>query len=902
MRGLAAITITLIAATGSAQERGFRVHRYEPTSVGSQTVLIERPWYSSTRFFAVGVTGDYSWNALVPRIETGRGAVQPVLEHALLGHVDLAGSLFDRVRLSASLPIAFLERGTPELVSQVAPLAGLGVGDPRVAVMVRIAGQAETSPFSLHVGGDVWVPIGAQTIRQGDASMRLLPRVVMAGAFGVARWTADLGFLLRSYASLGPPALGMTAASEARGGLAFGLSLLDDRLTFGPEARWSMQVFGDDALTTRGMSVEVLGSANVLLFGHISLSVAGGTGFFGAAGTPDARAIARLAWAPRRDPSAADEAPRPPEREGCPPGTVRIDGGCADPNDADGDSISDSADVCPFEPETRNGLRDADGCPELDTSPALARVLTDAPQPTRGAETPTAFAPAGLDAGVRVASPTIAMAIDAGASGAPSTVSALVVLDGGAAQTVLAALPDSDADGVPDEADRCPVTPEDLDGFEDEDGCPELDNDDDGVTDAKDACAAEGETFNGVDDGDGCPDLAPDADRDGVADIADRCPFEVETLDGVRDDDGCPEFVSPGQAALSRFLTAPSDAPGAVTLAALTDAPERAPASRGPLDSDTDGVDDEADRCPVTSEDKDAFEDDDGCPEPDNDDDGVADLKDRCPEEAETFNGSRDDDGCPDELVDVDGDGVDYENDRCPLEAATTFDGCPHLPPPALAIALLTPPAPVVADAGVAEVPVVATEADFDRDGVLDDHDRCPVSAEDKDEFEDEDGCAEPDNDHDGVDDAKDKCPLEAETINGKKDEDGCPDVGVGVVTIQANAVVIDGVIRFKTASATLLPASLPLLKQVAATLRSAATLSVEIQGHTDDKGSAAANIRLSKKRAEAIRAVLVKNGVSTGRLVAVGYGPKKPRASNKTEKGREQNRRVEFLILGEAK
>ena len=66
--------------------------------------------------------------------------------------------------------------------------------------------------------------------------------------------------------------------------------------------------------------------------------------------------------------------------------------------------------------------------------------------------------------------------------------------------------PDNDDDGIPDAADKCPLCPEDKDGFEDDDGCPDLDNDHDGIPDAKDKCPDEPETFNGIKDDDGCPD------------------------------------------------------------------------------------------------------------------------------------------------------------------------------------------------------------------------------------------------------------------------------------------------------------------------------------------------------------------------------------------------------------
>jgi outer membrane protein OmpA-like peptidoglycan-associated protein len=384
--------------------------------------------------------------------------------------------------------------------------------------------------------------------------------------------------------------------------------------------------------------------------------------------------------------------------------------------------------------------------------------------------------------------------------------------------------------------------------------CPALDFDHDGILNAADRCPTAPEDKDGFEDQDGCPD--PDNDHDGVPDASDKC---VDVA-GPAANQGCPD-----------------------------------------TDADGDGVVDRLDKCPAQAEDKDGFEDDDGCPEPDNDHDGIADSKDTCPLEAETINGWQDEDGCPDEHPDVDGDGVPYAQDRCPFEAGDASDGCPHVALPALSLPGF-PGLSSSADSPTASPTAkrALAMADFDHDGVPDEADPCPMSAEDKDGFEDEDGCPEPDNDHDGILDAKDKCPLEAETINGVKDDDGCPDVGAGAVTVENGQVVIDRVVGFKPASATLQPTAGPLLQQVAATLRAASTLAVEIQGHTDDTGSAVENIRLSKKRAEAIRAFLIKAGVSANRLKASGFGPTRPRASNKTAEGREKNRRVEFLILGE--
>lgn len=98
---------------------------------------------------------------------------------------------------------------------------------------------------------------------------------------------------------------------------------------------------------------------------------------------------------------------------------------------------------------------------------------------------------------------------------------------------------DNDADGIPDATDKCPNTPEDRDGFEDQDGCPESDNDKDGILDRVDKCPNEPEDDDGWDSLDGCPD--PDNDADGILDVNDLCPFEPETVNGYADNDGCPD-------------------------------------------------------------------------------------------------------------------------------------------------------------------------------------------------------------------------------------------------------------------------------------------------------------------------------------------------------------------------
>jgi outer membrane protein OmpA-like peptidoglycan-associated protein len=99
---------------------------------------------------------------------------------------------------------------------------------------------------------------------------------------------------------------------------------------------------------------------------------------------------------------------------------------------------------------------------------------------------------------------------------------------------------DRDGDGIIDPEDECPDDPEDHDGYEDENGCPEdQDSDGDGLPDTRDDCVLEPEDADGYLDTDGCPEL--DNDVDGIADESDRCANDPEDPDGFQDEDGCPD-------------------------------------------------------------------------------------------------------------------------------------------------------------------------------------------------------------------------------------------------------------------------------------------------------------------------------------------------------------------------
>ncbi|MEO7985473.1 MAG: OmpA family protein, partial [Gemmatimonadales bacterium] len=172
-------------------------------------------------------------------------------------------------------------------------------------------------------------------------------------------------------------------------------------------------------------------------------------------------------------------------------------------------------------------------------------------------------------------------------------------------------------------------------------------------------------------------------------------------------------------------------------------------------------------------------------------------------------------------------------------------------------------------------------------DGVMDDKDQCAnTPAGDK---VDEKGCSLPkDGDGDGVMDDKDRCLHTPPGV--KVDADGCQ----VLFESKKKTLILEGV-NFETGKSELTPESQTILDGVAESLVANAGINVRVSGHTDNTGSAALNKRLSQARAESVRAYLTEKGVAADRLTAMGFGPSKPIASNKTAAGRAQNRRVEL-------
>ena len=166
----------------------------------------------------------------------------------------------------------------------------------------------------------------------------------------------------------------------------------------------------------------------------------------------------------------------------------------------------------------------------------------------------------------------------------------------------------------------------------------------------------------------------------------------------------------------------------------------------------------------------------------------------------------------------------------------------------------------------------------------------------------------EADSDGDGVSDSKDKCPgtpagVAVDAMGCPKDADGdgvpdykdkCPKTPKGAKVNTAGCWILKGV-WFDTDKADIKPGMEATIIEAVQVLKQNPGLKVQIQGHTDNIGNASYNQKLSEKRAESVRQFFLKNGIAADRLSATGYGLTQPVATNDTEEGRAQNRRVQI-------
>ena len=389
--------LLLNAPSARAQNQGFDINRYQPTPAGEWSFMVDHPWFSKTRFFAAGITLDYAHNPLLYATSDRSGqfsTTSSIVAHQLIGSLDLAGSFLDRVNIAVSIPLTLLESGDPAV--GVAPIDGASIRDPSASLIVRLYGQPDESPFSISLGATVWLPlrsfVDSLPSTASDLDTRVLPKLVLGGLSHHVRWSFVGAFLYRPNArlsaSFGPE--GNVTDHSVQFGAA--IAYATPHFAIGPEVRLNTIVTNGQAFGRNYTSLEALVGAHYNIVNQVQIGAAVGLGALREPGTPDVRALLRLAYAPIRSAGSKladrDRDGIPDKVDACPDeaGPASADpakNGCPPPPDRDRDGVIDAEDQCVELPQGPNPDPARKGCPLLDrdrdTVPDVKDACPDQP-------------------------------------------------------------------------------------------------------------------------------------------------------------------------------------------------------------------------------------------------------------------------------------------------------------------------------------------------------------------------------------------------------------------------------------------------------------------------------------------------------------------------------------------
>ena len=467
--------------TAHAQAVGYQLNRYEPTPAGDPFSVVEYPWYSATRFLAAGLTFDYARNLLL-----SDGGPAPIA-NSEGAHLDVAGSLWDRAALTLSVPFVLAQSGSR--FAGVGP-SGTTAGDPRIGVRARLFGQPDAA-LTLSGAAYVWIPIGVEGRLAGDSSARGMARLTAGGLWrDTVRWAVNGSVLARKRAQLSGTTspTGNTVGSEVQLSAAAGYLALDGTLSVGPELITSFAIAGGLPVGQHVATAEAFLTAHVAITGETVLGVGVGSSLAGEPGPPDARVLVSFAYSPSpKRGSTFERVIVLPDEDGHIGGVVVDDGKTKTvldkpyasteirrkdkvaravtstpraaegatrlartlpPSDRDRDGLVDSEDGCP----DRAGAASADpirnGCP---IAAEKIVVLPDADGHVGGVEVDDGKTKTLIDQPYG--------SVEVGADGeahAVAPIAAKTVDRTVATVAVTLPLPDGDGDGVLDNDDTCP--------------------------------------------------------------------------------------------------------------------------------------------------------------------------------------------------------------------------------------------------------------------------------------------------------------------------------------------------------------------------------------------------------------------------------------------------------------
>jgi OOP family OmpA-OmpF porin len=373
----------LVAATavaGNSFAQGFSLDRFQPSPAGDRFFGVQGGdpgGELSPRFLLLG---DYAYKPLVLYKNGGNDEVGTVVSSRLLLHLGGALSLWNRLWVSASMPLALLTDGQNQTVGglQVSSPSGAAAGDLRFGLRLRLVGEIG-SLATLALGAYVYVPTGNKDKLASDGSVHAMPALILSGEDDSIAYAVNAGINIRKQDTM--PVTETTFGTEMTFGAGFAFLLADKTIQLGPEIYGTTAMVGKDKFARATTNMEALLGLRIRVSDFV-LGAAAGPGITQGMGTPTVRALLSVAYVPLPEkplPPPPPPAPRPPrdrDKDGIPdrvdacpdePGVKTDDpatNGCPPPPpDRDGDGIIDREDACPDLKGVRSDDPTQNGCP-----------------------------------------------------------------------------------------------------------------------------------------------------------------------------------------------------------------------------------------------------------------------------------------------------------------------------------------------------------------------------------------------------------------------------------------------------------------------------------------------------------------------------------------------------------
>ncbi len=445
---IATAATLLLAPPALAQLNGptGSLERFSPSMPGDAMFGVPSPSIGGHLVPRATVAFNYAHRPL--SIQDGSERASIVGRQGIL-HVGASLALFDRLQVSADMPLALIQGGDSPTVAGTTFTSPSSAqpGDFRLGARLRILGD-DWSPIQLGVGANAFLPSAPKGSYAGDGAIRGEPQLLLGGRLPHFVWSLSASGTLR--ASAHPHAF------NAGAGAAFVLG--EEFFQIGPELTVSVPVSKDSSLstTTTDLSIatrtaaELLVGAKVRPIGPLVFGAGAGPGLTNGWGTPVFFAVGTIGYDPRPPRHADDDGDGVLDADDACPAVRGIKSadakknGC--PADRDGDGIPDTDDACPDQKGDKNATAEKNGCPTTsDRDGDGVPDADDACPDQKGDKSDVT-----------------------GKNGCPA---------------------DRDGDGVPDADDACPDQKGDKSDVTGKNGCPAVaDRDGDGVPDADDAC------------------------------------------------------------------------------------------------------------------------------------------------------------------------------------------------------------------------------------------------------------------------------------------------------------------------------------------------------------------------------------------------------------------------------